>query len=160
MNPWSRLNLLLAVLVAGLFAATQWPGETDDRPRLTQIIPDSIDTIRIERGGRLRLQLKREAARWQMTYPQQSPAPHHRVQQLLAVSRAPVIQSFTAEPPLGRYGLDAPAATIQFNDTRLVFGGSDISGRNRYVMAEQRIHLVDSLFFNLLTLPPRHFTED
>jgi hypothetical protein len=158
-NPWWRLNLLLALCAAGLLAALFWP-QTDDLERLSPLQVEAIDTIRIERDGRLRLALERHDDRWQMSHPGPVPAQAARVAQLLAIAQAPLRRSFAPRQPLEDYGLAPPAALLQFNRMQIGFGARDPSQRQRYVLVDGRVGLVDDVYFNLLTLPPSHFTGD
>lgn len=160
MTPWARLNLILAIVVVLLLTLRFWPAADVESNSLTQLDPAELQSIRISRANRLELALQRDAEGWQLTHPDTGRARPARVTQLLAITRAPVVQSFSADVDLARYGLDPPAALIELDDTTLAFGDLDPSSRHRYVKSGERIYVVDSLFFNLLTLPPKHFIEN
>jgi len=158
MNRWTRTNLLLAVLVAALLAAHLWPAGSTEHPPLTGLAEAEITSVRVERSDRLRLALRRDEKAWQLTHPQQAAAQTQRVRQLLAIARAPVQQAFPATEDLARYGLAMPAAVLQLNNLRLLFGDRDPSQTSRYVLVNDRISVIDDVFFNLLSLPAGHFT--
>lgn len=159
MKPWTRLNMLLAIAAAILWALTWQSAPDDGHSRLTDLDPADITAIRVERGDQLRLHLRREPRGWIMHHPQQGAAALSRVQQLLAIAQAPVVRSFALQAPMSQYGTDNPEARITLDDTRLSFGSADPSGRNRYVLGGGRIHVIDDLFFKLLALPASHFLE-
>lgn len=160
MNRWTRANLLLAVLVAVLLAAHLWPaGSTDHRP-LTGLSEAEITSVRVERSDRLRLAMQRDDKVWRLTHPQRAEARIQRVRQLMAIARAPVQQAFPATDDLARYGLARPGAVLQLNDLRLLFGDRDPGQNSRYVLVNDRIRVIDDVYFNLLSLPASHFTGD
>jgi hypothetical protein len=160
MNRWTRTNLLLAVLVAALLAAHLWPAGSTEHPPLTGLDEAEITSVRVERSDRLRLALQRDDKAWQLTHPQQAPAQTQRVRQLLAIAGAPVQQAFPATGDLARYGLATPGAVLQLNNLRLLFGDRDPSQTSRYILVNDKISVIDDVYFNLLSLPPSHFTGD
>ena len=159
MNRWTRINLILAVLVAGLLGLHLWPS-TPTYPTLTDLAVEQVSAIRVERGDRLQLALQREQKTWRLTYPHQADARTERVRQLLAIARAPVQQAFPATADLSDYGLDRPRAVLQLDQLRLQFGGRDPAQESRYVLVEGNIRVIDELYFNLLNLPASHFIAD
>jgi len=159
MNRWTRINLILAVLVAGLLGLHLWP-TTPTHPSLTGMTADQVSSIRVERGDRLKIALQRKQKAWQLTHPHQAKARTERVQQLLAVARAPVQQTFPATADLSPYGLDRPRAVLQLDQLRLQFGDRDPAQESRYVLVEDDIRVIDELYFNLLNLPASHFSGD
>lgn len=165
MHPWSRINLVLALLVAALVIADLWPASTGGLAPLTRLAPGEVGTVRVERGNRLHLSLQRTDQGWQLTHPDQAAAREERVNQLLAVLGAPRRYSFPGDADLARFGLAAPAAILRiqgasFDDVELLFGDRDPGQSGRYVLVGDDIAVVDDLFFNLLSLPAQHFIGD
>jgi hypothetical protein len=164
MNAWTRVDLLLGGLAAVLLALHLWPQAasqgTGPGGTLTGLSPDAVGKIRVERGDRLVLALERDGDDWRLVYPEAGPAQPRRVQQLLAIARAPVQGRFPAGDDLARYGLEAPGAVLQLDGARLAFGDRDPSQQLRYVLADGEVRVIDDVYFNLLTLPARHFGGD
>lgn len=160
MNAWTRVDLLLGGLAAVLLALHLWPHAASQAPGLTGLSPDAVDKIRVERGDRLALAIERDGGNWRLVYPEAGPAQARRVQQLLAIARAPVQGRFPADQGLARYGLESPAAVLQLDGTRLAFGDRDPTQQLRYVLADGEVRVIDDVYFNLLTLPARHFGGD
>ncbi len=160
MNRWTRVNLLLALLAASLLIAHLWPGGGTDLKPLTALSEAEISLIRVERADRLQLTLQRTDKGWQMAHPREAAAEERRVQQLLAIARAPVQHEFPTDSASARYGLDKPGAVLQFNELRLLFGDRDPSQNSRYVLVGDRIRVIDDVYFNLLGLPASHFSKD
>ena len=159
MNPWWRLNGVLALCAILLLTLDLWPRD-DPADRLTTLSLPDIERIRIERGDRLQLALERHDGQWRLTHPRQAPAQQNRVEQLLAIAKAPVRRRFPAGTGPADYGLAPPTAIVQFDGLRIAFGDRDPSQERRYVQAGDVIGLVDGVYFNLLTLPTSHFTGD
>ena len=160
MNRWDRINLALALLAATLLILHLWPAGTTGSKRLTTLDEAGISLVRVERADRLQLALQHDETGWRLTHPRQAQAETRRVQQLLAIARAPVQQEFPAGPELVRYGLEKPAAVLQLNQLRLLFGDRDLGQNNRYVLVDQRIRVIDDVYFNLLSLPASHYAGD
>lgn len=158
MNRWSRVNLILALLAVALLLAHLWPAGKASLKPLTQLAEADISQIRVERGNRLQLALKRNEEGWLLTHPSQAATEERRVQQLLAIARAPVEHEFPADSGLAPYGLDAPRAVLQLNGLRLLFGDRDPAQDSRYVLVHDRVRVIDDVYFNLLSLPASHFT--
>ena len=160
MNPWTRLNILLGLLAIGLLAALLWPTANRDAIALTALEPGQITQVRIERADRLALALTRSTEGWQLTYPVEQAAVARRVEQILAVARAPVAQRFAVGDQLAEYGLVRPVAVLQLDDLRLAFGDRDPVQRSRYVLLGDEVRVIDDVYYNLLTLPVQHFSVD
>lgn len=161
MSRWTRTNLLLGMLAGVLAVLYLWPNDGDGLTRsVTTLTPDTISSLRVERGSRLTLALQRDNDGWRLTHPQQRAASARRVNQLLAIALADTTQCFELDNDLQRYGLGTPAAILQLDGSRLAFGDRDPTQRSRYVLIGDEVCVIDDLYFNLLTLPAKHFAAD
>lgn len=160
MNRWWQTNLLLGLCVIALLTLELWPQAQEGHSPLTRLQPADITQIRIERDGRLQLSLRHLQNGWQLDYPRRAAAEARRVQQLLAITRAPVLRQLETPGSLDQYGLDSPTALLMLNDTRLLFGAREPTQRARYVLLDGQVHVIDDLYFSLLTLPASHFERD
>lgn len=160
LHPWSLAVLWLAVLAGVLLVFDRWPGPAASPLALTQIDAQQVQTLRIERDKRLQLAMRRSPDGWHLEHPVNAPVRAERVAQLLAVIRAPVRYAFSADGDLTRYGLSRPATVLRIDDAVLAFGNREPAQTGRYVLANGQVHVIDDVFFNLLSLPPSHFTGD
>jgi hypothetical protein len=164
MHPWSRINLILAAALAILLIADFWPTAGSAYPPLTSLTADVIEHIRIERDARLQIGLQRQDGGWRLNHPDDAAASIERVQQLLAVLRAPVFYGFPAEGDLDRFGLTEPTLLLHLSgpsgERHIAFGDREPNQSGRYVLVDDEVRVIDDLFFNLLSLPPRHFRGD
>jgi hypothetical protein len=160
-NGWDRVNLVLGVLVAAL--AGWWflvPAETRPAPAvLTRLDPAAIASIRIERNRQLAIAFRNDDGSWRLSHPYDAAADSRRVAQLAAIARAPVWQSLPIADDLDRYGLAAPGTILQLDRQRLLFGDREPTQRGRYVLAGEKIQVIDDVFHQMLTLPARHFVS-
>jgi len=158
MSRWMRINLVLALLAGALLIIDRWPVPTGTRAdRLTTLAVATIDRVRVERDGREVLALVRDGHGWRLSHPTKGPANTSRVAQLLAVADADVAFRFPAAGRDAEFGLARPAAMLQLDDTRLLFGDRDPTQRARYVRVDDSICVIDELYFHLLSLPATHF---
>lgn len=160
MKGWTGVNLLLAALAAILLGLELWSPAPPAQRVLTDLMLGTVTDLRVERADRLEIALKRDNTGWQLVYPREAAALSGRVEQLLAIARAPVQNSYPAHDGLVQYGLDNPQAALQLGATRLIFGDRDPSQQLRYVLVGDEVRVIDDVYFNLLTLPARHFTGD
>ena len=164
MHPWSRTNLILAATLAVLLVADFWPSGRTPYPPLTSLAEEVIDHVRIERDDRLQIALQRQDGGWQLSHPEPAKASTERVQQLLAVLRAPVFYDFPADDDLDRFGLAEPSLLLRLSspsgEWHIGFGDREPNQSGRYVLVDGQVRVIDDLFFNLLSLPPRHFLGD
>lgn len=159
MNRWTRANVALAACALVLLVVDRWPVDSGQTATLTDLSPTTATALRVERGRALRFALQREGEGWRLVHPRQAAADEHRVAQLLAVARAPVLKRFQAGPDLAQFGLDPPTAVLQIDDTRLTFGDRDPTQNYRYVLFDDEVRVIDDVYFNLLSLPAQHFVS-
>ncbi len=159
MSYWSRVNLGLVIVLAILTATLYWPEERPATASLTALSSDGVTSIRVERNRRLVLALQRGPQGWGLTHPQAGIAKEQRVERLLSILDAPVLQRIAAESTAADFGLDSPSALIRFDDLDIRFGNSDLSRQLRYVDVGGNVSVIDDAFFNLLALPASHYLE-
>lgn len=153
-----RLSTGLALLLIGLIIARQL-GEPASPP-VTDIDPGEVFEVRVFEDGRLRLALLRDAQGWLLSHPEIVRADPDRVGHLLALLKAPSRAHWPADEPLRtQAGLTRPERIVDFGKTRLAFGGPSPASGQRYLLAGDRIHLVDAFWFDLAGLPPDHFRQ-
>jgi hypothetical protein len=159
MTRWTRINLVLATLAAGMLLAVNWPDDADTA-RLTDLAAATIDRVRVERGNRLVLTMQRRGDGWHISHPVDQAARPGRVAQLLALAEAPVAHCQPLAERAAAFGLERPGAVVQLDHQRIAFGDRDATRRARYVALNDRVCIVDDIWFNLASLPVTHFTSD
>ncbi len=145
------LNLALLVIVAALVTFAWYRSSrppTEARPSLTEINPDSIRRVQIERPRETPITLERSDGSWQLTAPLKARADTLAVESLLRLARAPIDATVTpAQGDLARYGLEQPSLTVRFDDVEIRFGQLHPLKDEHYVQRGTTVHLIASGYY-------------
>lgn len=147
MNPRNWLNLLMLLAIGGLIAVVVYqPGIAPPSVAqpLTHIDPANIRRLSLQRPGQATIILDRSGPQqWQMEQPFQAPAsPFIDANLGLLLSADSSVRYPIAELDPANIGLQPPVATLQIDDTRILFGDIDPVHGNRYVQIGEFIHLI------------------
>jgi len=149
------INLLLLICVIGLavFLGTNKEQEiVEPEVTLTDIQPDSIHVIHIERQDLDDIIFQKQGNNWTMQSPFTLPANPSRIKVMLKLLQAHSYDHFSApDNDLTPYMLAVPAVSIVLNDTRIAFGDTNpLEKKLRYVLVKDTVHIInDSLFHQL-----------
>lgn len=149
-------NLVLLVLVVLLGTAAQRELERD-APRLTGLDPDAITRVRIERPEQPLIALARTGEGWRIGEPDAREADPARVAALLRIAAAAVSRTLPPDAERGPLGLDPPRVRLTLDALTLSFGDTEPLAQRRYVAEGENIHLIDDLWWHLLTAPAESF---
>ncbi len=157
MNKRNLTNLgLLAFVVVLVLLVVLEPGiEEVEKPiLLLNIEKSAISKFSIKRDGQEDVELiKRADSNWWMEKPVKHAAEQFRIDSLLRIATTKSLSRFTAgEEKLAGYQLDKPRVVLTLNDNiELAFGGSTPLDHRRYVMVDNKIHLItDTLYYHLI----------
>ena len=157
------LNLLLLLVVAVLATlAYLRPGldEAASAKTLSQLSPEQVQRVQIERLERDTITMVRSANGWQLTTPVNLPANSFRIDSLLQLRRAVAHSSFpVVEVALPQYGLSPPEVWLSLDDERYAFGGIEPLNGYRYVMVGGAVHLLSDRIQNYLLMSPYDFVS-
>ena len=144
-NRW-LLNIGLALLVGALVAlAIYRPGTKKPEPGtpLTNLTPDGVQRIRLQRPGQPEIDLEKTGDDWRMTAPRVARANGFRLAELTRLASFPVKVRFPAvAAELGQYGLDHPLATVFLNDAEIRFGGMHPLNNALYALHDNQVQLI------------------
>jgi len=149
------INLLLLICVIGLavFLGTNKQQEiVEPEVTLTDIQPDSIHVIHIERQDLDDIIFQKQGNNWTMQSPFKLPANPSRIRVMLSLLQAHSYDHFSApDNDLTPYMLAVPAVSIVLNDTRIAFGDTNpLEEKLRYVLVKDTVHIInDSMFYQL-----------
>ncbi len=151
MNTRGLLNLLLLLGVAALaVVAIYQPGIAPPPPpvKLTNLTPQQISRIHIERAGKATITLQKLNGHWRITEPRQLPADDGRVNSLLRVAQETSQARFQVKPEdLHKYKLDKPAVRLTLDGQVFAFGDIDPINGRRYVQIGNTVHLTTDMYF-------------
>lgn len=154
MNSRTTLNLGLMVILAGLVILTIYePGKEKalEKPSLTSLSPSEIQTIVIEQPGQEKTVLQKTQKGWVLKQPIVTSANTALIKNILEIANAKCQSTYLAsEVDLDQLKLDQPSLTLYLNDTRLVFGYTDALRGYRYILTENKVHLIIDRFSHLI----------
>ncbi len=147
------LLLVIAVLVLIIRSDEPTPPATT---RLTTINKDNITRIGVNRANQTPLKFTKTVDSWLLQSPMQFRANLTRINAMLSLLETASFGSFDkATVKLDGFELNAPQVTLQLNDHEFAFGTTDAIDQRRYVLFNDKIHMIDDfLFQQLLTEPP------
>lgn len=136
-----NLALLLALVGLGLYAYLR-PGE-EKKPEIaiTQLHRADVDSVRIQRGAEMDVQMQKRNGAWLMLHPYQTRADPLQVDRLLDITLATASDMFPEEN-LARYGLEPAIATVTLNDQLFQFGSINEVTNEQYLSSDGNIYLV------------------
>lgn len=157
----SRINLLLGAVVAllALFTALgPMSGKDQVMSPLTQLDPESLRHIRIDRGDGDVLGFERDLEGWRMTMPYSRTADTDKLRAVARIAAAPSRRRFAAaDADPAELGLGPAQLRLELDGELLEIGGTEPIRRRRYVRVGPWIHLIDDLFQHHLLATPEAF---
>jgi len=146
------LNLgLLAVLSALVAVIALAPAPTP--PRLSDLDPDTVQRIEIERGEE-RIVLMRRGEVWWLLEPQELPGHAPQIEPLLRLpASAWSVRYAPAEVDLAAAGLQPPRRVLSFDGQRFALGGLEALGSRRYLRHGEWVYLIEDRVSALAAAP-------
>lgn len=156
------INLTLILLAITLY----WFNNQSDSPstniNISPISSHDIDHILIERADRDSIIIKRRNDEWHLMSPLQARANPTRVRLILSLLNTPSIKQLTITPDieLSQYDIAANSTALTLNESKFIFGGVETLSKNRYILADQTLHLVNDQIAPLLNANATSFVDN
>ena len=161
MHSRLRLNIalfLLAVALTIFLINTGKKGSVVHDVVLTSIDPARITGIKIIRNGNNEIVFNQQKGQWMMQEPYYLSANKFRIDTMLKLLKAHSYTQFDARKVgLERFLLKTPAVSIQFNHDRIDFGDVSPLGKQRYVLFNNTVHLINDSLYEQLQAPAVFF---
>jgi len=120
--------------------------EQTTRP-LTTLDPLAVERIRITNNNGPSFEIVRMDGVWRMQTPYDIEANTPRIEILLDLVSTPSLEQLAApSTELKQFGLDKPRATVEFNKTQLIVGGTHPYNYRRYIQNGDQLHLTKDAF--------------
>lgn len=142
----TRLNVLLAVVVAALAGGAYWAKGHKNPPKetLTPLAAEGVERIQLDWPGSPRIELARQNGNWFLKQPVEARADRFEAVGATSLASTEVQERIEdSEVDLKELGLAPPSHTITLNDVVLEFGGSDALQSRRYVRVGGVVKLID-----------------
>jgi hypothetical protein len=148
--------LFIFISILGLFVFFTPNSQTPiELPPLTNVQPENVQQIRIERTDKISIELvKNNVNQWSIKNPLNLPANTFRVRQILNLLTTRDYQDMSAQAlPLAEINLDIPLANVYIDSLAFAFGASSVfDSTQRYVQFAQKIYLIkDNIYAFLIS---------
>lgn len=165
---WIINYILIFLIVLFTYIGNRFEVETGYQPQqpVTGIKPESIESVKIETAD-VALLLKRDNDGWLLESPIRWPANNTDIERLLNITSVKTDSRLAAdEIDLSTLGLQFPKASLQLNDTLVLFGVTNNIGARRYTMVGATVYLLPDRYMPFISrgltgmvdqrlLPPR-----
>lgn len=136
-----NIALAAAVIVLSLVAWLN-PGPKTDTYPLSNIKPDTVRQIRIDKPGQPTVVLEKTTTGWRLASPFAARADAIRPERLLALLSVTSPAHFAATD-LARFELDKPLLTLTLGKQRFDFGGLNPLSQQQYLATDGNVFLID-----------------
>jgi hypothetical protein len=155
MHSRTLLNIALLALVIGLGLLVFYePGieAPEEKPKLTNLDPEAIQSVRIVRLGQEDIRVQRSGTQWRLLKPVAARADKFRMSALLRITAAQSYSNYPlSEVNAAQLGLDKPEVKLFLDDTELDFGKTEPINGRRYVRLGETVHLIsDFAYYHLI----------
>jgi len=142
----NTLNLVLAVLVAGL-AGGAWYAQKQKnapKPTLTGLAAEGVSSASVAWPDAPEIKLVKTDGHWRLTAPVSARADRFEALNFGNLATSEVKETLTPDGlDLKQIGLDPPERVITLNDQRIEFGNVDPIESRRYVKLGGKVMLID-----------------
>ncbi|MCG8323871.1 MAG: DUF4340 domain-containing protein, partial [Thiotrichales bacterium] len=148
-----NLVLLLFIVAAVLFLSfTETNDEAVAPVLLSDTDPDQITSIIIQRRDKDEVRFEKHDGGWQMQAPYRARAHQTRIDAMLRLLSAGSAAALAvAQLDLANLKLDAPDVVLKLNNEEFAFGDINPLDKKRYVLYEDKVHLIHDTLHPQLT---------
>lgn len=160
MTPLMRVNLVLLalVLILGTLALESMDESADAISHLT---PDNIHLIKIKNiNNDSNLIFHKQDNRWQLSHDKKLLLNDEVINRLLGMVNTHSHRQFeNTEENRKQFQLDKPGFQLTFNQQTILFGTTEPVNHHRYVLLDNRIHLIKDLYLPFLMADAAFFVQ-
>jgi hypothetical protein len=156
------INIVLIVLVLILYWFLNQPSPRPQQVTVSNITQNEITEITITRLELDTIKLQKKAVGWQLISPLQAPANNTRIKLLLSILNTPSYAQLqqTDTATLTQLGFNDASTTLQLNNDSFQFGTIEPISQRRYVLYNNRVHLIDDNVAPLLKANATSFIDN
>lgn len=146
-------NLVLLIIVLVMLWLSQREISSPQKPdTISNLSAAEVTDIEIRRTDNPLITLRRQQDAWTLVEPYTARANQTRINLLLSLLSSPIQGQLEplAQTSLDQFGLDSPISTLRLNDQSFFFGGIEPLSKQRYVLHEEKIYLLEDNFAPLL----------
>jgi hypothetical protein len=142
---WLNAGLALAVAALATWVYYKPAGEAAGGHPLSQLRPDAVAAVHVERPGSPPISLEKSGGAWRLTAPFAARGDEPRVRRLLEILEARAEHRFPATD-LARFELDQPRARLTVDRQAFSFGMVNPVTREQYVHTGDAVYAVSARY--------------
>lgn len=163
MKKYTKINLGLLTVITGLILVlllTKTDQQPESQVTVSAIDKQSITEISIRRNDQQDVVIDKLDDSWRMVAPEHARANDTRINTILSLLSARSYTQLNADDTdLARFDLVNPAVTLTLNQYKFQFGNSNPLEGRRYLLFQDRIHLIDDGLYQQLLQPAIFFID-
>ena len=149
MNNIHRLNLILGLLVLALLVFSLQQNQNEYTPISTYQASD-INNIKLISKQR-QLEFSKHNNLWSLPSSPDKPVQQAHIEKLLGILKTHSYRQFeNNENNRKAFGLNAATGEMILNDMQILYGTTDPTTDNRYILFNNQIHLITDLYYQYL----------
>ena len=158
MSSIQRLNLFLLIIIM-ILAALKFLPKDSEYYSLTTVAPDNIQSITISSQNR-QLVFKRNDQQWLLVSSPEQAIEKRTLSKLLGILKTHSYRQFeNTENNLSAFGLNAPLYQLTLDKLFIRFGITDPVENLRYVLLNDKIHLINDLYLQFFLADESFFFQ-
>lgn len=156
------LNILLMIVVLGLYWFLNQDTSIPTKPILSITSHDDISQITIDRNGLDTISIHKNSSGWQLVQPLNAPANNMRMKLLLSILNSPIYAqlSHADNATRSQLGFNDTSTVLTLNNDRFQFGHIEPISKRRYVLHNDVIHLINDNVAPLLNANAASFIDN
>jgi len=154
-----KLNIILGLLVLALLTFNLLQQNQDTYQPISAYQASSINSIKLISKHK-QLEFSKHNNRWSFSRAPDTPVEQAHIEKLLGILKTHSYRQFeNNENNRKAFELDAPTGKMMLNDMQILYGTTDPTTDNRYVLIDNQIHLITDLYFQYLLAGEDFFSD-
>ncbi len=157
---WINIGLFAAIIILSIYISWSDKQTVSEVKHLTNIDASTIMKIDVERKDLKNFSFEKKGDDWYMQSPMQFRANVSRINAMLRMLQVESHGSLNPdEIDLSRFELDDPKIIMKLDNHEFQFGNTDAIDQRRYVLFENKIHLVNDFLYQQLMTNAAFFAD-
>jgi len=153
-----RLNLALGLLVMALLTFNLLQQNQDAYQPISAYQASSINNIKLISEHK-QLEFSKHNNRWSFSATPHTPVEQAHIGKLLGILNTHSYRQFeNNENNRKAFDLNAPTGKMILNDLQILYGTTEPTTNNRYILFDNQIHLITDLYYQYLLAGEDFFT--
>ena len=157
---WTNVFLSIVVILLSIIILLDKDNLEKELPSLSDIDPDNISKIEIQRENLETLSFSNNNGEWQIDSPLKFQANYNRIRSILNILKTKSYKKFNLdEVDIEKFELESPKVILKLDENKFLFGTTNPIDQKRYIIFDKTIHLIDDYLFPQLMVNVFFFAE-